>query len=1181
MNRKLSIMWGICFSILFTAGLVSAAVGVGAPNVVVMMVDDMGFAGPSIAPYGNPHYKTPGMDRLAREGLLFTDFHSSGTVCSPTRAGLLTGRYQQRVGVEAVIHPRANHPEHRKGLHKSEVTFAELFKEAGYITGVVGKWHLGYAGENPEYHPQNHGFDYFKGYHSGNIDYINHWGDHMKHDWWHGRKETKEKGYTTHLINKYALEFIEQNKDKPFCLYVAHESPHAPVQGPNDPIQRGPGRQPRETPHAEAMKQMILEMDKGVEQVRAKLVELGLEKNTLFLFFSDNGDSPGTATGHPNHRGSKGSVYEGGTRVPAIAWWPGKIKPGTSTDALSITLDVMPTILSVAGIEKPKNHSLDGIDLSPAIFEQKALPPRPLYWGSLSNNGARSEALRDGPWKLVVQHPKAKPGTFENETIELFNLARDESEKNNLAAAQPDRAAAMLKRIKAWYADTQKTASPQPGGWIRKPRVDTTFFNGKDLTGWSTSQAKYWSVKDDAIVGHSAMNVPKNEFIWADGKVRDFYLAIDVKLTPDNRNAGIQFRSKKADAAGQALGYQADVGGGVWGKLYHEHGRGKLDWNNRAAKAVKRGDWNRYEILAVEHRIWTAINGTLCVAIDDSKGELSGEIAFQVHGGPPQTAWYRPVKLVHDPKLELAGLNEKQLLDALPEKVVKEGKPQPKPGWTPQVTAWRAKLDANDRGMIGKWFATAFDDAKWNTMRLPTFYETAGLPGHDGTVWFRRAIEIPGGHAGKPLTLELGPVDDMDMTWFNGIQVGGIERPGFWTSPRKYTVPGKLVKTGRNVIAVRVIDHGWSGGFGGKTTQMRMSAKGLKPVSIAGNWKYQAGITLKALELGALNNPTPPKPIPPPPPAPALVRPLAKTTSPAPAFTNGFQIEGDANIVIVGSANAVESQRHGYLETLLTAAHPTQRFAIRNMAWPADTVYQQQRPRNFFGTAKPSYGEADRRKPLAVNVVFVWLGQSESLEGLVKLDDFTKAYEQTLEQLSTRTSRLVLVTPVPFEDPLGLGLDVKKRNANLKYYTAAILRLGQARKLPVVDLTSSLLGQAITRDGATLSGKGQWLAARTIAVQLGLADPTSTIRAAVTGELIPIPVEELRQAILRKNRLWQQFWLPTNWAFLYGNRQQTASSRNHLDKGFRWFPEEVQSIVPQLEQMDSLIQGKARQVIRK
>ncbi|WPP51977.1 sulfatase-like hydrolase/transferase [Catalinimonas niigatensis] len=436
------------------------------PNIIIMMVDDMGFSGPSIAPYNNPNYETPGMDRLATEGLLFSNFHTSGAVCSPTRAGLLTGRYQQRAGIEAVIHPDSDHPEHRKWLHASEITFAELFKQAGYATGIVGKWHLGYPENNDEIHPQNHGFDYFKGYHSGNIDYINHWGDHMKHDWWHGRQEKVEEGYSTHLINKYAIEFIEQNRDKPFCLYVAHESPHTPVQGPNDPIQRGPGKEPRKTPQDEAMKQMILEMDKGVEEVRAKLVELGLDENTLFLFFSDNGPQKQSNTKSTRFRGEKGTVYEGGTRVPAIAWWPGKIKPGTKVDDLSITLDVMPTILSIAAIEVPQEHKLDGIDLSPMLLEQAPLPVRPLFWAHLSNNGNRSEAVRHGSWKLVVQHDGAKPGTFENESIELFNLTTDESEKTNLADKYPERAAAMLKNIKDWYAEMQKNATAQPGGWL-------------------------------------------------------------------------------------------------------------------------------------------------------------------------------------------------------------------------------------------------------------------------------------------------------------------------------------------------------------------------------------------------------------------------------------------------------------------------------------------------------------------------------------------------------------------------------------------------------------------------------------------------------------------------------------------------------------------------------------------
>jgi len=200
------------------------------------------------------------------------------------------------------------------------------------------------------------------------------------------------------------------------------------------------------------------------------------------------------------------------------------------------------------------------------------------------------------------------------------------------------------------------------------PRTDTTLFNGKSLEGWSSGQKKYWSVKDGAIVGHSGVNVPKNEFLWSEVTVKDLYLVVDVKLAPDSCNAGIQFRSKKANASGQALGYQADVGAGVWGKLYHEHGRGKLDWNNRAAKIIKRGGWNRYEILAMGHTIWTAINGTLCVAIEDPKGELSGKLAFQIHAGPPQTVRYRIIKLVHNPKLELAGFSKKQLLEALPRK---------------------------------------------------------------------------------------------------------------------------------------------------------------------------------------------------------------------------------------------------------------------------------------------------------------------------------------------------------------------------------------------------------------------------------------------------------------------------------------------------------------------------------
>ena len=422
------------------------------------------------------------------------------------------------------------------------------------------KWHLGYAGE-ANYHPQNHGFDYFMGYHSGNVRLHQPLGRSHEARLVARAQGDPGKGYTTHLINKYALEFLEQNKDKPFCLYVAHESPHSPVQGPNDPIQRGLGAR------------NVLPLRRGHEANdprdgqggRAGPGQVGgtWTREEHFVSLFPTMEMPrGPNTGHPSHRGHKGSVYEGGTRVPAIAWWPGRIKPGTSTDALSITLDVMPTILSVAGIEKPKNRALDGVDLSPVLFEQKTLPARPLYWGScFPTTAPASEALRDGNWKLVVQHPKAKPGTFANERIELFRLDKDLGEEDNLAEKEPKRAAAMFKQLKAWYAESRKPPLCRAAGCsIASKQRFLLQRQGPDrLVGFGDEVLVGQGRK--IVMGHSAVKVPGNKFIWADGEVEDFYLTVEVKLTPDNRNAGIQFRSKKANASGQAFGYQAGVGG--------------------------------------------------------------------------------------------------------------------------------------------------------------------------------------------------------------------------------------------------------------------------------------------------------------------------------------------------------------------------------------------------------------------------------------------------------------------------------------------------------------------------------------------------------------------------------------------------------------------------------------------
>ena len=709
-----------------------------------------------------------------------------------------------------------------------------------------------------------------------------------------------------------------------------------------------------------------------------------------------------------------------------------------------------------------------------------------------------------------------------------------------------------------------------------KPRSAATFFNGKDLTGWSASEMKYWSVKDGAIVGHSAVNVPGNKFIWADGEVQDFYLTVDVKLTPDNRNAGIQFRSKKANPSDQAVGYQADVGAEVWGKLYHEHGRGKLDWNNNAAGAVKPGDWNRYEILAVGHQIWTAINGKLCVALEDPKGELSGKISFQVHGGPAQTVLYRNPTLIHNPKIALEKHTKKQLLAALPKKKAKAPKPAPKKQISTPLPHWTRLIVAVDPGSQGEvWAKPAFDHAKWKTMKVPGHFENAGLPGHDGVVWFRKTIELPPEQVKSKAILNLGQIDDMDVTWVNGTRVGGYETPGHHYTVRKYPVPAGLLKTGKNTIAVRIMDHGYSGGIAGKPEQLTLQL-GKETISLANLWHFAPGAHLNALNKHAslvglkLANPTRPT-VPATPTLPALARPLTKPSVSVPAFGKGFALKEDATIVILGGSNAAETQRFGYLETLLAAAHPERRLTLRNMAWPADTVFNQQRPRNFFAANKPGYGEKDRRLKTAVDVVVLWLGQAEALDHSDKVEEFAQAYEETLEQLTLYTGRIVVVTPVPFEDPLGLGLDLQVRTATLGKLAASIRRLAKKRDLPVVDLFRALNGKKATSDGQRLSSHGHWLAAQAFAQQLGYAEPIAKINDTPAGTLQPSTAEELRLAVRAKDVMWRQFWVPSNWAFLYGNRQTQPSSRSHSNRGYRWFPEEIQTIPSKLVELDRAI----------
>jgi arylsulfatase A-like enzyme len=400
----------------FFKGTTSEVTSGNKPNIILIMADDLGYG--DIGCYGSKTIQTPAIDRMATEGLKFTDFHSNGAVCTPTRAALMTGRYQQRAGLEGVIYARRDGRIY--GIAQQEKTMAEYFKEAGYTTGIFGKWHLGYK---PEYNPVLHGFDQFYGYVSGNVDYISHRDGIGVYDWWLNTDTIYEEGYVTDLISKHALEFIENNRKTPFFLYLPHEAPHYPYQGRNDKADRLPGKEFQahgsRPDKKQAYTEMIEIMDENIGRIFEKLNELNLHKNTFVFFCSDNGATNMGSNGEL--RGFKTNLWEGGHRVPAVAWYPDKIEAGTVTDATLMSMDLLPTLASVAGII-PQGE-FDGIDFSQVLFVGENTDERPLFW-----RYRNQWAVREGKWKYL----KIKDDEF------LFNLEEDISEEKDIKDEFPD-----------------------------------------------------------------------------------------------------------------------------------------------------------------------------------------------------------------------------------------------------------------------------------------------------------------------------------------------------------------------------------------------------------------------------------------------------------------------------------------------------------------------------------------------------------------------------------------------------------------------------------------------------------------------------------------------------------------------------------------------------------------------
>lgn len=402
------------------------------PNIVILVSDDAGYH--EFSCQGNPDFPTPRIDSIARGGVRFTNGYVSGSVCSPSRAGLLVGRYQQRFGHEFNIPPAYSDT---NGLPLSETLLPQVLKDSGYRTIAIGKWHLGYA---PKFHPMERGFTDFYGFLQGARSYWPLESPSRLNRLLLDREPLAKESflYLTDHLAEQAAESIARHKDQPFFLYLAFNATHTPLHATPADLARAGGNH---------IKAMTIALDRAVGTVLDSIDKNGLMKDTLVFFLNDNGG----ASGRDNKplRGYKGSTWEGGFRVPFLAQWMGKIPSGQVNDSPVIALDLFPTALAAAGIDKSSGHPLDGINLLPLMTgEAKELPRRALYWKSGSN-----WAVREGNLKLVSGN-KDQAG----DNASLFDLAADVGETKDLANERPEAVKHLLSLYRAWAATHQPTA---------------------------------------------------------------------------------------------------------------------------------------------------------------------------------------------------------------------------------------------------------------------------------------------------------------------------------------------------------------------------------------------------------------------------------------------------------------------------------------------------------------------------------------------------------------------------------------------------------------------------------------------------------------------------------------------------------------------------------------------------
>lgn len=418
------------------------------PNILLITADNLGYG--DLGCYGNSEMKTPQLDRLAQQGVRLTDFYTASPTCTVSRATLLTGRYPQRIGLNHQLSAVENYAD---GLRKSERLIPQYLKQQGYRTACFGKWNIGFSKGS---RPTERGFDEFFGFAAGNIDYYYHFYA-GRHDLWRGVKEVFVKGYSTELFAEEACQFIEANQQNPFFIYLPFNAPHFPGKRNKQPGQsnewqapdsafKAYGLSPQTKDSRKRYRAVVTALDTAIGRVLKKLDETGLSENTIVIWYSDNGafmlkDRGLEVASNKPLRDGGVTLWEGGIRVPAIVRFPGRIKAGTVNHSQLISLDILPTLIALAGGELPSNRKLDGENILPVLLSPETSKSRTFFF-----QYRKYSAVRRGKYKLL----RTKPG----KPFMLFDLEQDLGESTDLASRYPEITSQLKQAYESWERET-------------------------------------------------------------------------------------------------------------------------------------------------------------------------------------------------------------------------------------------------------------------------------------------------------------------------------------------------------------------------------------------------------------------------------------------------------------------------------------------------------------------------------------------------------------------------------------------------------------------------------------------------------------------------------------------------------------------------------------------------------